>query len=348
MWITDEHMTTIEDLCDELRSNAPKEVCLLGQDLTEFELVSLSSGIRGKEAIKTLKLEECRFAAQGFAVLLKRLSLDKTLKHLSLSGSHLKDNDFRALLSFIKEANFLSLLDLSGLRLNDVQGVELCKALTSNHAIKHLTLECNAFSTKTAHALIKWLPNALGLKHLNLSSNHINEADLLAIIDTLNANRSVLTLNLSFNCNQHYSPSASSKFERQIAALINEKIEANRVKTFIEHLQLQTVNDEDLSFWATKVYIGGKQCRSYKVPHTIANLINACHQPETIFDKMSPTKTIAKALTTPSSSHSSLFGQSGKYRSQLVQRLRKGEFTKGFDEIELEPQTRCQLPNTKK
>jgi hypothetical protein len=326
-------MTTIEEISAHIRTSDASELSIENQTLTELELIALSNAVRGRGGLKVLKLEKCAFAAQGLAVLLKRISLDKTLKQLSLSGCNLKTNDYDALLHFIKQATFLSALDLSGLLIDDQAGVLLSQALSSNNSIQSLNLECNALARDSACAFKAWLPKATHLQDLNLSSNLIAEDEILALIETLTQNRTIRTLNLSFNTHQPQNPTDKSKFEQKIVALINEKIERNLVKSFLEHLPLQMVSDAELAFWQTKVRKGGKQCRSFKVPHTIYNLMATSNQAGAICERGASNQTLRSLLDKPSGSWSSFFGQSKKYRAPLLQKLRDGE----FDEHENHP-----------
>ena len=163
------------------------------------------------ETIKKITLASCQLRPEWINDILKSLQFNAKLMNLSLnfSGNTINEKCISAFSNSISQNGFLNYLNLSSMKLGEGLLFELFKALqtigTNNSRIESLVLN-DALLSKIeekagmalANSLVTLLNVRKSIKVLSLSGGYSNEF-LVPLIKLLNANESLLELNVSNN-----------------------------------------------------------------------------------------------------------------------------------------------------
>jgi hypothetical protein len=160
-------------------------------------------------------------------LMLNKLSLDETPWEYSTSGLELGGPRIRILVSQVAYNKSLKHLHLSRSDIKDDEGIEIAKILYNNKTLTKLELEGNNLGIKTAAELAKGLKYNKTLQFLDLESNQLAGDDgadnqaLPQLLRALHHNTTLLSLNLGNN-----------KLEAPIGKEIRKLLEVN--KTIID------------------------------------------------------------------------------------------------------------------
>lgn len=216
-------------------------------------------------------------------------------------------------------------LDLFGTNLSEDDAITIATLLEQNTSLKHLCIEYNQLGPKVGFAFAEMLTNNNSLQQLNVSSNFFGDNAVKALINALKLNTSLLVLNVKMNTNPCFNSHYICVEDEANRKLIEPYLDKNKAKRFFENVRQEQVDQQDLLFWQSKVRTGGAGLQGYKVPHTIAELLEAMPLIKKIAQSNADLDHLMKLqLSSPSKSWSSFFYSSKKYRAPILQQLKTG------------------------
>mmetsp|Transcript_23549 Transcript_23549/g.35238 ORF Transcript_23549/g.35238 Transcript_23549/m.35238 type:complete len:578 (-) Transcript_23549:133-1866(-) len=204
----------MNDVCVGLFKNTTVQIIDLSKtsmtpNMSRSLAKAIETNYKNGGALKTLKLNECKFESKASECLVEGLC-KSGLSSVSLKGCHLDSKVAVAIASGLKaedQMKTLTNLDLSGNVLDDEGAKELADALIRNSILKVLNLNGNEIGDEGGEALAKALRSNTTLSSLSFQGNPIGEKATTAF--TYTAQKSTGLQNLAYGENvlnrQHMS-----------------------------------------------------------------------------------------------------------------------------------------------
>ncbi len=181
--------------------------------------------------LTVLDLSRNSITRSGLSAFCKALSINTSLKRLSLDGCSLSLDDHEAIPQLLKKNTWLRYLDLSRNIIGHAELSNICEALSTNTSLKTLNLSYCSLTISEANgaALYQLLSKNKSLEELRLSANTVNSCHHIAA--GLATNKTLRKLSLA-NCEL-----TDCSVEELLTGLIN-----NIEYLTISHNQLITEN----------------------------------------------------------------------------------------------------------
>lgn len=133
-------------------------------------------------------------------ILIKGLTLNKTISQLDLSHNRIGNSGARKIAKFLLSTQVLTHLNLADNQILYEGSRYLAQALKVNKVLKHLSLKLNRLDDKAGSKLcIDLRNNSSNLESLSLSSNSLNYMFCESLAEFLKINKSIKSLDISCN-----------------------------------------------------------------------------------------------------------------------------------------------------
>ena len=220
--------------------------------------------------------------------------------------------------------NKIESLNFFGQNLIDSDAIKLAGLLENNTSLTFLDIELNNLGPKVGLAFAQMISRNNTLQQLNIRDNRFGETAVRAIIKALQYdNNTLLRVDIKGNTPEFINVDKMSINDLSKQNEITKYLDRNKSLKFFDNLKKGCVDQSDLLFWNSKVKTGGTDYKNIRVPHTIANLLKEI--PPQIKGFKSDDEadlSIKEVLKAPSGSWTTFFGNTGLYRSPLLQNLK--------------------------